>query len=70
MASALMMFGVILLIGALFAYTYYETYTFPLFGTIIKYPYREYAFPLAIIGAAFLLAGLAYYMVQTEPKQS
>ncbi len=51
--------GIILLIGAYIANTYYIEYHLPLVGTIRKYPYRDYAFPLGIIGAALLIAGLA-----------
>jgi len=51
--------GIVLLVGAYIANIYYIEYHYPIVGTIRKYPYRDYAFPLGIIGAALLIAGLA-----------
>jgi hypothetical protein len=59
LAAALIVFGAILIIGAIIAYNYEEAYNVPLFGTVTKYPYRDYAFPLGVIGAAAFFAGLA-----------
>jgi len=68
LASALITFGIILLIGAFIVYEYTETYSTPPFGTITKHPYRNYAFPFAIIDIACSLAGIAYSIQQKAPQ--
>jgi hypothetical protein len=63
LASALITFGIILIIGAFIAYNYHETYTIPFIETTITtYPYRNYAFLLGIIGIGCIGAGIGAYV--------
>jgi len=57
-AKALMTFGIVLIIGALIAYYYTNPYGIPIF--------REYAFPLGVIGAGAFFAGLVMLKSESE----
>jgi len=60
-AKALIVFGIVLIIGALFA-LYYNVPT--VIGNI--HPIREYAYPLGVIGVGAFLAGLVMLKSESE----
>ena len=69
LSNALIAFGIVMLIGALIAHTYTERIEIPFLGSIEKQPYRQYAFPLGIIGFASLMAGLASLSSKKEEEK-
>ena len=67
-AGALMMFGLVLIIGAVIAYSYEESEVVGL--RIVTYrPFREHALSLGIIGAGSILAGLTAYALH-KPEEA
>lgn len=56
---------VILLIGAIVAFTWEETFVF--IGRPMRFhPYKQYSLPLGILGFCFLLLAIAIYAMKKE----
>lgn len=63
----LFLVSVVFFIAASFCYLYTQRYTGDL--PVISHPYRDYALPLAVIGAVPLILGL-YLWLRGEPKRA
>jgi len=68
LASIFTILGIFLLVGGVIAYAYNEpVYLLGYqFGT--KYPYRDYAIPLIILGVVLLVIGVATYSRAEEER--
>ena len=56
---------VILLIGAIVAFTWEETFIF-IDRPMRFYPYQQYSLPLGILGFSFLFLAIAIYAMKKE----
>lgn len=63
LVAALITMGIVFLLAALFA-NFYEVEPATYFGS--PYPFRDYTFPLAILGFACVLGGVAAHFTTIE----